>query len=67
MKPRNWAKYIWIALAVLEALAMLADLIGGQDPYRHQVMMMLALLFDSVNDLKEEQQWKKRYSTSLRI
>lgn len=36
MKPRNWAKYIWIALAVLEALAMLADLIGGQDPYRHQ-------------------------------
>ncbi len=55
MKPRNWAKYIWIALAVLEALAMLADLIGGQDPYRHQVMMMLALLFDSVNDLKEEQ------------
>lgn len=55
MKRRNWAEYIWIALAVLEALAMLADLIGGQDLYRHQVMMMLALLLDSVNDLKEEQ------------
>ena len=55
MKWRNWAVYIWLALSVLEALAMLADLIGGQDPYRHQVMMMLALLFASVNDLKEEQ------------
>lgn len=30
MKPRNWAKYIWIALAVLEALAMLDDLIGAK-------------------------------------
>lgn len=55
MKPRNWAKYIWIALAVLEALAMLADLIGGQDPYRHQVMMMLALLFAFASDFKEAQ------------
>ena len=55
MKPRNWAKYIWIALAVLEALAMLADLIGGQDPYRHQVMMMLALLLAFASDFKEAQ------------
>lgn len=55
MKPRNWAKYIWIALAVLEALAMLADLIGGQDPYRHQVLMMLALLLAFASDFKEAQ------------
>lgn len=53
MKPRNWAKYIWIALAVLEALAMLADLIGGQDPYRHQVLAMLAMLLALACDSKE--------------
>lgn len=32
---RNWAVYIWLVLMVLEALAMLADLIdpegGGDD------------------------------------
>lgn len=55
MKRRNWAEYIWIALAVLEALAMLADLIGGQDPYRHQVLMMLALLLAFASDFKEAQ------------
>ena len=55
MKPRNWAKYNWIALAVLEALAMLADLIGGQDPYRHQVMMMLSLLFAFASGFNEAQ------------
>lgn len=55
MKRRNWAEYIWIALAVLEALAMLADLIGGQDPYRHQVLAMLALLLALAIDLKEAQ------------
>lgn len=55
MKRRNWAKYIWIALAVLEALAMLADLIGDQDPYRHQVLMMLALMLAFASDFKEAQ------------
>lgn len=55
MKRRNWAKYILIALAVLEALAMPADLIGGQDPYRHQVLAMLALLLAFASDFKEAQ------------
>lgn len=55
MRRRNWAKYIWLALAVLEALTMLADLIGGQDPYRHQVLMMLALLLAFASDFKEAQ------------
>ena len=55
MKRRNWAEYIWLALAVLEALAILADLIGGQDPYRHQVLMMLAMLLAFASDFKEAQ------------
>lgn len=55
MKRRNWAVYIWLALSVLEALMMLADLIGGQDPYRNQVLAMLAMLLALASDLKEEQ------------
>ena len=47
--------YIWLALSVLEALMMLADLIGGQDPYRNQVLAMLAMLLALASDLKEEQ------------
>lgn len=48
MRRRNWAVYIWLALSVLEALMMFADLIGGQDTYRNQVLaMLLALASDS--------------------
>lgn len=53
MRWRNWAVYIWLALALLEALAMLADLIGGQDPYRHQVLGMLAIILCHVCDMEE--------------
>lgn len=53
MRRRNWTGFIWLALATIEVLAMFADLIGGQDPYRHGVMMMLALLLADVNDMKE--------------
>lgn len=45
---------VWFALAALEALAGLAALIGGQDPYRHQVLMMLALILCNTCDTKEE-------------
>lgn len=55
MKRRNWAKYIWLALSVFAALAMLVNLIGGQDPYRHQVLAMLALLLAFASDFKEAQ------------
>lgn len=55
MRWRNWAVYIWLALSVLEALMMLADLIGGQDPYKNQVLAMLAMLLALASDLKEEQ------------
>lgn len=55
MRWRNWAVYIWLALSVLEALMMLADLIGGQDPYRNQVLAMLAMLLALASDLKKEQ------------
>ena len=54
MRRRNWAVYIWFALMVFEALAMLADLIASQDPYRHQVMTLLALLFVYVNVIEEK-------------
>lgn len=38
---------VWYALVALEALMILADLIGGQDPYRNQVLaMLLALAID---------------------
>lgn len=53
MRQRNWAVYIWLALMVLEALAMLGALIGGQDPFRHQVLAMLALLLAWVNVIGE--------------
>ena len=53
MRKRNWAAYIWLALMVFEALAMLADLIAGQDPFRHQVMAMLALLLVYANVIEE--------------
>lgn len=46
---------VLFALAALEALMMLADLIGGQDPYRHQALMMLALLLAFASDFKEAQ------------
>lgn len=55
MKRRNWALYALYALVALEAMMILADLIGGQDPYRHQVMMMLALLLAFASDFKEAQ------------
>lgn len=50
---RNWAKYIWLALTALEALAILADLVGGQDAYRHQVLAMLALLLVFACEIEE--------------
>lgn len=53
MRRRNWAVYIWLALMVLEALAMLAALIAGQDPYRHEVLAMLALLLVFENEIEE--------------
>lgn len=53
MRKRNWAVYIWLALMVLEALAMLAALIAGQDPYRHEVLAMLALLLVFENEIEE--------------
>ncbi len=55
MRQRNWAVYIWLALSVLEALAMLADVIDGQDPYRNQVLAMLAMLLAFASDFKEAQ------------
>lgn len=55
MRRRNWAVYIWLALSVLEALMMLADLIGGQDTYRNQVLAMLAMLLAFASDSKEAQ------------
>lgn len=58
MRRRNWAKYIWLALSVLAALSMLADIIGGQDPYRNQVLAMLAMLamlLAFASDFKETQ------------
>lgn len=55
MRWRNCAVYIWLALSVLEALMMLADLIGGQDPYRNQVLAMLAMLLAFAGDFKEAQ------------
>lgn len=54
MRRRNWAVYAWYALMVLEALAMLAALIAGQDPYRHQVLAMLALLLVFANIIEEK-------------
>lgn len=53
MRQRSWSLYVWYALAALEALMMLADLIGGQYPYRHQVLMMLAVLLCYACDIKE--------------
>lgn len=53
MRQRSWSLYVWYALAALEALMMLADLIGGQDPYRHKVLMMLAVLLCYACDIKE--------------
>lgn len=53
MRWRNWVVYIWLALASLEALAVLAGLIGGQDPYRHQVLLMLALILCNTCDMGE--------------
>lgn len=53
MKQRNWAKYIWGVLTVLWTLETLADMIGGQDPYRHQVLTMLALILCCACDTKE--------------
>ena len=55
MRRRNWAVYIWLALSVLEALMMLADLIGDKDPYRNQVLTMLAMLLAFACDSKEAQ------------
>ena len=47
------AVWVWFALAALEALMVLADLIGGQDPYRNQVLAMLAMLLALACDSKE--------------
>ena len=55
MRWRNWAVYILLALSVIESLMMLADLIGGQDPYRNQVLAMLAMLLALAIDFKEAQ------------
>lgn len=55
MRRRILVLCVWFALAALEALMMLADLIGGQDPYRHKVLMMLALLLAFASDFKEVQ------------
>ena len=54
MRQRSWSLYVWYALAALEALMMLADLIGGQDPYRHQVLAMLALILCDTCDMEEK-------------
>lgn len=53
MRQRSWSLYVWYALAALEALMMLAALIDGQDAYRHQVLMMLAVLLCYACDIKE--------------
>lgn len=55
MRWRNWAVYILLALSVIESLMMLADLIVGQDPYRNQVLAMLAMLLALAIDFKEAQ------------
>ena len=53
MRQHSWSLYAWYALATLETLMMLAALIDGQDPYRHQVLMMLAVLLCYACDIKE--------------
>lgn len=53
MRQRSWAIYTWYALAALEALMMIAALVDGQDAYRHQVLMMLAVLLCYACDIKE--------------
>lgn len=40
---------------VIQAACNLADLIGGQDPYRNQVLAMLAMLLAFAVDFKETQ------------
>lgn len=55
MRQRSWSLYVWYALVALEALMILADLIGGQDPYRNQVLAMLAMLLAFASDFKEAQ------------
>lgn len=52
MRRLNWRALIWLVLATISALAMLADLIGGQAPYKHEVMMMLALLLAFASDIE---------------
>lgn len=52
MKKINWRALIWLVLATISALAMLADIIGGQDPYRNEAMMMLALLLAFASDIE---------------
>lgn len=54
MRQRSWSLYVWYAFAALEALMVLADLIGGQDPYRHQVLAMLALILCDTCDMEEK-------------
>lgn len=53
MRRRNWAVYIWWTLAALEALMMFAALADGQDTYKHQALMMLAILLCYACDIEE--------------
>lgn len=53
MRQHSWSLYVWYALAALETLMMLAALIDGQDTYRHQVLMTLAVLLCYACDIKE--------------
>lgn len=53
MRWRTCAVYIWLALASLEALAMLVNFVGGQDPYMNQVLLMLALILCNTCDMEE--------------
>ena len=53
MRQRSWARYAWWALEALEALMMIAALVDGQDPYRHQALTMLAVFLCYACDIKE--------------
>ena len=41
-------------IAIIVFAPLLAALIAGQDPYRHQVLAMLALILCDTCDTKEE-------------
>lgn len=50
MRLPNLAELLWLALVAIGVIAILFDIVGGQDPYRHETMTMLALILAYAND-----------------